>query len=429
MERFPLNDGSIVVVRAAGDVCVRGWEQMDMQALCDSGGLVQTQQQNGNVYVVSKSDLCLSLPVGVPVRLEHISGDALITGLVGRSEVQKVGGDLAIERCGEVNIGVVGGDLLLREISGAVVIQKVGGDLNGEALVGGLTVEEVGGDASFQAGVGALRLRAGGDLKLYFPAQGSEEVSLRAGGDIEIYCDTGINAQVELSSGGQEIDIDINGRSSHVEQTTYTAALGEGGRLIRARAGGDIRVSDDDWDEDDLADEFEDQIENWEEWRGELGEMEEGPSDMEGKTQRRAEESARRAEERVRDAMKRVERQNQRHQDIFSRFGIRWGNFWPNASPTIQDDPGVNVVIPPIQIPKIEVGIPEINIPGMEVNFNPRPSQVDVQADATMPDTGVGETSGVSHEERMQVLRMLREHKITIDEADDLLRALSGDVG
>jgi hypothetical protein len=429
MERIPLNEDNRVVVRAAGDVCIRGWGQVDMQALCDRGGLVQTQQQNGIVYVVSKSDLCLSVPVGVPVRIEHISGDAFITGLVGRLEVQKVGGDLAVERCGEVNIGVTGGDLLLREISQAVVIQKVSGDLNGEALVGGLIVEEVGGDASFQTGKGTLHLRAGGDLKLYLPGQEGEEVSLRAGGDIKIFCDKGINAQLELSSGGQEIDIDINNRSSHVEQATYTTVLGEGGRLIRARAGGDICVSDEDWDEDDLADEFEDQIKNWEGWRGEIDGKKDEPSDIEGKIRRRTEESVRRAEERVNDAMKRVERQNQRHQDIFSRFGIRWGNFWPNASPITKDNPGVNVIIPPIQIPKFDVEIPEINIPDMEGNFNIRPVQVEGQIDTAMSDTGSEETIGVSNEERMQVLKMLREHKITVDEADELLRALSGDAG
>jgi hypothetical protein len=435
MERISLGENNSVLVRAAGDVCIRGWDQPDLQALCDRGRLVHTQQENGVVYIVSKSDLCISVPFSTAVRVEHISGDAYISGLGGRLDVLKVGGDLAVERCAQMDAAVVGGDLLLRDIAGAVTIQKVGGDLTGETLSGGLTVEQVGGSASFQAGIGALRLRAGGDLKFYLPTGGSEEVTLKAGGDIEIYVDSGFSARLELSSGAHDIEIDVADQRLDIEQEAYTGTLSDGQRMVRARAGGDIRMSDDDWDEDDLGDDFDDLAEQWDDFSNDL-EEEEGDriADIEDRVRRRAEEAARRAEERVREAMERVERQNRRRQDVFSRFGIRWGNFWPNTLEGKKIEVP-DIKIPAIHVPSIDMKIPEINIPAMNLNpFGAEPPETPAPPSApvapVMPEPASPEARAggkVSNEERMQVLKMLREHKITIEEADELLRALGGE--
>jgi hypothetical protein len=131
--------------------------------------------------------------------------------------------------------------------------------------------------------------------------------------------------------------------------------------------------------------------------------------------------------------MERVERQNRRRQDVFSRFGIRWGNFWqddpkPPIPPTPPIPPMPDIHIPPIEIPAIDVKVPPMPAVNFPAGFpfsqgetNPPMETPPVSAQATAVE-------GASNEERMQVLKMLREHKITIEEAEELLRALNGEM-
>ena len=213
---YPLDESNTLLVRAAGDVFIRGWDQPGVEVLCDGERAFNAEPEQKLARIVAKGDLYMSVPAAVAVRVEYASGDTLITGLRGRLDIQKASGDLSIEKCAQVDLGVAGGDLLVRQISGPFNIQRVSGDFRGESILGGVTVESIGGDTTLQIGGGGVRLRTGGDLKLALPKDGSEEIVVKAGGDVEILVAEGISARLDLSSGGHEIQIEVEG---HV--TTY----------------------------------------------------------------------------------------------------------------------------------------------------------------------------------------------------------------
>jgi len=341
------------------------------------------------------------VPQNIPVRIEHIGGDAFLSGIPSRLEIQKVGGDLLVEKCAQVDLAIAGGDLTARMISGPFNIQKVSGDLRGEELAGGLSVESVGGDARFQAAGGGLRLRVGGDLILALPVAGSEEVVLKAGGDITLFVAAQVGAQLDLSSGGRDICIEVGGNRIQSDDPVFVTKLGDGSRPLRARAGGDIQVRDEAWNEDDLSEEFDQQLEEWEKWKSNQGTRQMDWNNLESRIRNRAEAGARRAEGRVREAMERVERKTRR-EGMFGNFN--WGNFNPQ---------------PPARPPAPAAPVP----PMAPQPFGDTTSQY-AQGVST-PD--YPEQSGVSNDERMLVLKMLQEHKITLEEAEELLKSLEGD--
>jgi hypothetical protein len=428
VERIPWHENMTVVIRAAGNVCVRGWENLEVQSLSDSNRQALTQVENDTLYIVAKSDLCVFVPVNAPVRVEHASGHAYLCGLVGPLLIQKVGGDLSIESCREMDISVVGGDLLMRALQGPIQVKRVGGDLTGSGL--GDLVAEVGGDVRVHTDGRGVRLKAGGDLAVFVPAQSAGDVALRAGGDVELYTGADLDARLDIGSGTRDMEIELGGGSHQIEDDVYSAVLGAGSRTIEVRAGGDIRISDDEWDEDDLEDSFADVHEEWEEWVDDL-EDDEGeeadlpPDDLNERIQRKVEATTRKAEQRVREAMARVERKNRKRQDIFSRFGIRWGNFWPNVpKPPKVEIPTVEVTMPPMP------SIPPVEGFGFEVEPEVKPGQKGRMDSGQAAEQNTGLASGsakVSNEERLHVLKMLREHKISVEEAEELLRMLGGE--
>ena len=185
---------------------------------------------------------------------------------------------------------------------------------------------------------------------------------------------TDASAALDLESGGDQISIHVGDKDEDVEKWAYGARLGSGSVPVKADAGGEVVVTDEVWDKDDVENSVDDLENHWKELEDERQEPRSRSRhwpDIEAITRRatrHGEKAARKAEERVHSAMRRM------------------GNF-PPISP-----------IPPI--PPIGPFAPKVNVEP------PRPK--------------------VSSEERLLILQMLQEKKISVEEAEKLLRALEG---
>jgi hypothetical protein len=216
-----------------------------------------------------------------------------------------------------------------------------------------------------------VSLRTGGNITLQITSLDAP-VNLRAGGDIRLHLPTDASAALDLESGGDQISIHVGDKDEDVEKWAYGARLGSGSVPVKADAGGEVVVTDEVWDKDDVENSVDDLENHWKELEDERQEPRSRSRhwpDIEAITRRatrHGEKAARKAEERVHSAMRRM------------------GNF-PPISP-----------IPPI--PPIGPFAPKVNVEP------PRPK--------------------VSSEERLLILQMLQEKKISVEEAEKLLQAL-----
>jgi hypothetical protein len=270
-----------------------------------------------------------------------------------------------------------------RDIQGPLTVQKVGGDLTAETA-GPLNIDVVGGDVDLKFYGGGIHVRAGGDLNVGMASPAGDEVVLKAGGDIHLHVPLDMDARLDLSSGASDIRINVKDQKVSVEQEDYVFSMGAGARAVRARAGGDIVVSDEPFDVDRIEHDFEHMESHWSGWSSRHGPAEHFQN-LEQRIHRQTERATRRAEERVKAAMERVERQSRFREQAFGKLGSLIGF----ATQARQPEPPV----PP----------------------TPPSMPVDVEV-----------TSQVTNDERMLVLKMLQEHKITVDEAENLLAALEG---
>ncbi len=129
--------------------------------------------------------------------------------------VGTVGGDLrALGLEGEVDIGTVGGDADLRRL-GPVRIERLGGDLKARKLRAGLAAPWIGGDARVEGVRGEVRLDSvGGDLVVH-DAVG--DVVASAGGDVSLRLHPPSESTVEVEAGGDlicRLDPDASARVS-----------------------------------------------------------------------------------------------------------------------------------------------------------------------------------------------------------------------
>lgn len=323
---------------------------------------VHIEQHNGDITIGCDDDLSLRVPKGTVLLVETIDGDAAVRGVLGDIEVKEVSGDLSIREAGSVVVNAVHADFSLRGAKKNLYVKAVDGDVSVRDVEGNVTIDSVADDLALRGARGNIKVNVGEDVVVYLEPKPDAEYSVTAGEDILLVLPA--NGDATLTMRGDEIQVDWPSITDE-DVTERVITLGNGSAKIFLNAGGKVRVSND-AQAGESAEEFGNFAGLNFDWSG-FGE----------RFSRRVEQVTARAAKRVEDAARRAERHAERHAHR-GKHGLefrRW-NWDPSQK---------NVPNPP-----------------------PPPSEP------------------VSEEERMAILKMLAEKKITSEQAEQLLSALEG---
>jgi hypothetical protein len=383
-----VNDHTMIVVKTHADLNLQGSDLMEIHAQTGERRGAAMTQDDDVVIVQSRSDLDLVVPSVAKIAVERASGDANIRQVSGHLQVQRVGGDLSIQNIATAEIISVGGDCSILTSGGVLSVQRIGSDFTGAELTGPVKLEGVGGDVSMHMISGDAQIRAGGDISLSIDEVNDQNVRLDAGGDVQVVLPSDANVTLEMRSRGHDIMVQLGGESQSIEKRLATLTFGSGSSKINIDAGGDIRVSDDTSEKDpfdDLQADFEKHWQEVEESRNERSREgdEEAFSfhadEFNDRINRHVDNAMRQADSRIQQAMKKLEERTRR----LERHGYH--------------------KIPPIP--------PIPPIPGRWTG------SVQSAEEKKQP---------ASEEEKLLILKMLQEKKITAEEAEKLLDALEG---
>lgn len=377
MLKKTLQAGSASRVRITsvpGDLRVTGWDRDEISAKGD-GDILDLVLGGDEITVTSDSDLIVSIPRRFALQIEDISGDADIRELPGGVMVGEIEGDLAIRMLGPVTINTVDGDMAVRE-SGPLDLGDIHSDLSVHGGKGSLQVKTIDGDVSLHDVQGDVNLQSiGGDLY----ARGvSGNLNTHVQGDAVIYLQPAEGRAVNVKAEG-DILLHMSARASaaltlsagsaddiRVEMPGVPKRDGTNPRSVLLGVGGAAIH---------LAAEGDVMVTSRESDWASAAEFDFGgswplPDDFSERINRTVQEATRRAGKRAEEAARRAEEQLRRQQR-----GRRFAFNWTGG----RNVPGV----PPVE--------------------------------------------EVSDEERMTILRMLQEKKISAEEAEKLLSALEGD--
>jgi len=382
---------TVNVENVGGDLQIVGWERAEVTAKTDDNHL-DLRQVGETLQVNSDGDLILYVAREASVRISQVGGDADLRALAGSVEIVNIGGDLQMRNVGAVRITAVGGDLSLRGCAGNFQANSVGGDASLHEIKGEVEIT-VGADLYLRGAEGNVRARVGSDAAVYLHPQPGMEVTLQAGSDILLRLPARANVELDLQGCDDEsIRVDLPGAEPVEIGMARKVVMGSGGARIKATAGAEVIVTSRNEEWENVA-EFDP-----------LGR--EGPfapgefpglsSELHERISRRVEEATRRALEksmraqeqsdrvqrRVEAAMRRAEEKMRSAERRSMHMGIKVGRFG-----TTFDRP----ITPPIP------------------SAPPRPP-----------------AEPVTDEERLTILKMLQEKKISLQEAEKLLAALDG---
>jgi hypothetical protein len=177
-KRITTSDSPRVEVTACqGNLVVATWDNAEVLIEVDSEEVLTVEEREGAVALVVNSNCILTVPSGASLVVIQAQGNLAVQGGSGTVEVATVQGDtqlqagtasaslstvqgnLTAERwTAAISAGAIQGDARLRQVDGPVELGTVGGDLLAEEINGPLSARSVAGDAYLRQLNGMLYL-------------------------------------------------------------------------------------------------------------------------------------------------------------------------------------------------------------------------------------------------------------------------------
>jgi hypothetical protein len=332
----------------------------------DNSPASRIDRQDDVIMVSAASDCDITCPIGSQLTIEHASGDLRVLQVKGALAVNVINGDAVLHDVGPATIKAVQGDLSLRDAGGDVQIEVVRGDAKLKRVTGSITISKVAGDlVASDLGGGLAVNMVGGDASLQTSLAVGRLYALKTGGDI-IFRVEGGGGQFALNCKG-DLRVRLPMTNWTGNDRSATGAYGDGSAQITLIGNGDLLVlpatTGTSFDPDVLSEQVEAMIESaMSQFETQMTQVQRDLELRFGKFDKQAEKAAERAARSADRAKRRAE-----------RAAGSWG-FTGGRAPA-----------PPVP-----------------------PSEP------------------VSDQERLLILKMVEEGKITADQAAQLLAALEG---
>jgi hypothetical protein len=381
MERILCEVGknpTIILHAIGGDLRVSGRDGEQIEVLAPEKGELKVEETKNGTEITCRSGCLLFVPKSSKLEAGDIGGDGRLTDVQGDVLIQTIGGDVSLRRLGKTSLERVGGDAQIREIDGDLMIDHIGGDAVIRGIKGDMHLSMVGGDLLLGKAAKSVEVMVGGDAVVELLAEPDTKAKVQTGSDLSCRLPESPSAKFHIKAGGEvhmPLGLDVDRTSRNFDIT-----LGEGEAEIDLSAGGDINLkygkSIDGFDTDFVG--------------GMLTEVDAKLAEMEahftamgiGIDSFDADRIGERVRRSVRQAQRRAQRATRKAEDVARKARRKHKDFkfdmdgdWP------------------------------------DLRF----------ADFTQSQPAA------SDEERLAILRMVEDGKISVDEAEGLLKALEGE--
>lgn len=390
----------VIHIKAYGGLKIEGVDETQVQCEIDAPQLATLIEENGHIYLTANSSCNVTVPIASSIDIEKGMGSVSIHNIQGSVKIEKALGNLVVDGVASVRVEKIGGNCAARNATGEIYLEKVGGNLivskvgslycekvggvcKAEAVAGDFRVDKVGGGFKAEQVAGLTSVsRVGGDFKAIGLSLSDDvhaggdiriarlnlknDVDLAAGGDVVLSLDESLpGARMNLNSGGYHIRIVHGGDDVSVDAKKYEYAFGDPQFNLDIAAGGKILIGE--------------QLDIDEGLVGDLsGFFSYEESVLNELIKERVDSATRRAEAKIKAAEIRLEQ-------------IR---------DNVEKTRGIKISVDLDDLKKVKSAAP---VP---------------------PVTRKAGKKGASDEERLMILKMLQDKRITVDEAETLFKAL-----
>jgi hypothetical protein len=404
-----------ILLDVSGDLRLKGQDEFEVMAKSDNPEDLSLESRDDQVVIRSTGNCNVRVPRDAIVQIQAVHGNAVIKALDGDLSIDLANGDLELRSVGKINIGMVNGNVAAKNVDGDLKIDHANGDVSARGVQGDFMVTgKVSGNLNLSDVGGSATVSADGNITLRLDPAPGHQYEFTCQGNL--FCRLSEEASVEISvPKAAQVMVDLPGiHASAPVQTPYALTLGEGDAKITLSADGNVILDTHapDWGMEDfdidvgsevegMADAVSQQISQQVESQMRMIEEQLNAQlsslSMKLSAAKLTEDQARRIEERAREASQRAtERAQERVRRAQDRIELKLAAAQRKME----------------QRSHAREHAAHHGRHDFSFNFPTPPT----------PPTPTGEP--VSEEERLIILRMLEQKKITMEQAEELLSAL-----
>jgi hypothetical protein len=405
----------IYIGDVGGDLQVKGWDRSEVNIKANADDLT-LQHEEDTLHISCTGSIALRVPEGASLNIGSVHGETRIKLLDEGLQIGTLYGSLVVRGAAGLKTGVIHGGLLAKNIGGDLLLEQVHGSATIRSVQGDCQILRVMGDVNLRHCEGDLRIQADGGMRVRL-GELNGDVTLKTNG--ALLCHLPEDASASIEAAAPEIRVVWQDEKHVTSDGSFSTTVGGGQHTVSLTAEGSLILHS--WeggqDEEDEAEHaFEDfghgfeqsfnqeiarQVEAQVEAMtrqlndniasltaqiGRSGLPPEKTEEIIRKARESSERATTRAQERMRKAQERLEqkmenarrrselRQQAKEKRHQTHGRTHWTPTWPQP---------------------------------------PQPPEPPREP--------------VSDDERLMILRMLEQKKITIEEAEQLLSALEGE--
>jgi hypothetical protein len=233
------SDATVLIQHCGGSLVLKGWNKG--KARFDFPHSDEGLTQNKKQFVVdTPGDCLLRVPMEIDIDIEKVRGDVSIAGLQGAIRIVSVSGSTALKQVGSVSAEKINGNLSIKNQEGNLELEQVHGNVSVKNILGEINAAKVMGNLSIRGAADNISAHAIGNVNLRLkPSPGSDYKIFTKG---NAYCrvEDGANLKVHLESGVESIFILSDELSENLETAVYDLTLGDSSAALHIEADGHV---------------------------------------------------------------------------------------------------------------------------------------------------------------------------------------------
>lgn len=409
----------LLIDEVHGDLQIKGWDKAEVSIKANPDDLT-LEEQDDAVQLSCRGSCAIRLPQDATIKAERVHGNTRIKYVEDQINIEEVNGSLALRSVGETQLGSVQGELTARNVDGNLQADRIHGNLSLRDIRGDCLIDEVNGNLDLRDIEGSIKIAANGNARIRLSVLSGETYEISAGGNVNCRIPDTASLKLKLSSGARIIKVRLPEGTKNFQQEECELTLGNGDAIMEISTRGMLFISAEevDWNAAEEADMDTDMP---------LG----------GFSDNFSEQIARQIEAQLEAQMESLNRQLNEQMSNLSAGISKAGLSEEQADEILRRARESNERATARAQEKIRRAQEKLE---RKLEAARRRSELKAQA-AERRSQSRGKSSwnfewtapasqpareSVSDEERLMILRMLEQKKISLEEAEELLAALEG---
>ncbi|MEM5776464.1 MAG: hypothetical protein AAGU05_15780, partial [Anaerolineaceae bacterium] len=240
-QSMPFRPGDRVFIKAHATLDVEGWEKSEIWIETDLN-VQRIQHESYGLHLLFVDDAVIKIPRQSVLVIEKAAGNARVRNMAADVEIRSMDGNLAVQQANRVRIDRVNSSCLVQNIHGRLEIHSVMGNLKGKDCYGMVQAERVMAGVELSALHGGADIRAMGDIHVGFLSESSEPVKLRSSADISINLPFELDAEMRVKTDAHLTELTLGERKEKITHRRHVLLVGDGRRKFDLEAGGKIQI-------------------------------------------------------------------------------------------------------------------------------------------------------------------------------------------